>query len=286
MSNTRYQLEQKSEHSNENNLLYVSSSQYGADWHSELHTHACTELFYCVCGIGEFRADGVTFPVGSDDLVIINPNVVHTEVSIPSNPLEYIVLGVDGMSFRFGEQHTDAYAILNYREFRDEIIFYLRELLREAQDQPAGWEDVCRNLFAVLLTKIQRHTDYTIDPVTIPRANKDCAIVKRYIDEHFTEPLTLDMLTEYIHVNKYYLAHAFRKTYGISPINYLNEKRIQESIYMLENTDYSLSQIAHLLGFSSPSYFSQRFRRAQGISPAAYRKQINQNQSSENTICN
>lgn len=279
MSSTRYQLEQKSPHSNQNNLLYVSSSQYGADWHSELHTHTCTELFYCVCGIGEFRADGVTFPVGSDDLVIINPNVVHTEISIPSNPLEYIVLGVDGMTFQFGEQHTDAYAILNYREFRDEIIFYLRELLREAQDQPTGWEDVCRNLFAVLLTKIQRHTAYTIDPVETPRANRECAIIKRYIDEHFTEPLTLDMLTEYIHVNKYYLAHAFRKTYGISPINYLNERRIQESIYMLENTDYSLSQIAHLLGFSSPSYFSQRFRRAQGISPAAYRKQVTQPQS-------
>lgn len=278
MSNMRYQLEQKSGNRDVNNLLYVSSSQYGADWHSELHTHACTELFYCVCGIGEFRADGITFPVGSDDLVIINPNVEHTEISIPSNPLEYIVLGVDGMTFRFGEQHTDAYAILNYREFRDEIIFYLRELLREAKEQPQGWEDVCRHLFAVLLHKIQRHTDYTIDPVIAPRMNKDCAVAKRYIDEHFTEPLTLDMLTEYIHVNKYYLAHAFRKAYGISPINYLNERRIQESQYLLKNTDYSLAQISHLLGFSSPSYFSQRFRRAQGISPAAYRKQILQQQ--------
>lgn len=274
MSNNRYQLKQKSGSRDSNNLLYVSSSQYGADWHSALHTHACTELFYCVCGIGEFRADGTKFPVGSDDLVIINPNVEHTEISFPSNPLEYIVLGVDGLTFTFSNKDSDAYAILNYREYRDEIIFYLRELLREAQEQPKDWENVCRNLFAVLLTKIQRHTDYEIDTVPAPRINKDCAAAKRYIDEHFIEPVTLDLITEHIHVNKYYLAHEFKKTYGISPMSYLNEKRIKESEYMLQNTDYSLAQIASMLGFSSPSYFSQSFRRAKDMSPAEYRKQI------------
>lgn len=281
MSNARYQLNQTCTSRDPHNLLYVSSSQYGADWHSAPHTHTCTELFYCICGIGEFHVDGITFPVGSDDLVIVNPNVEHTEVSIPSNPLEYIVLGVDGLTFRFDDQKSNAYAILNYRGFREEIIFYLQELLREAQDQPQDWQNVCRNLFAVFLTKIQRHTQYVIDPVPALRINKDCAAAKRYIDEHFAEPLTLDMLTEYIHVNKFYLAHEFRKTYGISPINYLNARRIQESRYMLENTDYSLAQIAHLLGFSSPSYFSQSFRRAQGMSPAAYRKQVLQEQDAK-----
>lgn len=277
MSNERYQLGRTSGARNSNNLLYVSSSQYGSDWYSALHTHSCTELFCCLCGIGEFKANGSTFPVGSDDLVIINPNVEHTEISFDSNPLEYIVLGVDGLTFRFGEKSSDAYAVLNYRSYKDEIIFYLKELLKEAQEQPEGWEDICRNIFAVLLAKIQRHTNYSIDTVPTPKINKDCAAAKRFIDEHFTEPLTLDILTEHIHVNKYYLAHAFRNTYGVSPINYLNERRIKESEYMLENTDYSLSQISHMLGFSSPSYFSQSFRRAKNMSPANYRKQMQKN---------
>ena len=55
-------------------------------------------------------------------MVIVNPNIEHTESSITSNPLEYIVLGIDGLDFSFGTQNKD-HAILNYREDRNEIIF-------------------------------------------------------------------------------------------------------------------------------------------------------------------
>ena len=73
-------------------------------------------------------------------------------------------------------------------------------------------------------------------------------------------------------MNKYYLSHSFKKEYGISPVNYLISRRIDESKYLLAETDLSMSQIAQLLGFSSLSYFSQVFRRTQDISPMEYRQ--------------
>ena len=66
--------------------------------------------------------------------------------------------------------------------------------------------------------------------------------------------------------------HAFRKAYGTSPINYLISRRIQESRFLLTNSNHSLSQIARILGFSSLSYFSQSFHRTEGVSPMEYRK--------------
>lgn len=63
----------------------------------------------------------------------------------------------------------------------------------------------------------------------------------------------LDTLAEVAHINKYYLAHTFQKAYGISPITYLNRRRIEESKHMLGNTSYSLAQISELMGFSSPA---------------------------------
>ena len=75
-----------------------------------------------------------------------------------------------------------------------------------------------------------------------------------------------------------YLAHTFQKEYGISPITYLNCRRIEESKYMLGNTGYSLAQISELMGFSSPSYFSQCFRKAEGLTPNEYRRQVRQGQ--------
>ena len=87
----------------------------------------------------------------------------------------------------------------------------------------------------------------------------------------------LDHLAEEVHMNKYYLSHAFKREYGISPINYMISRRLNESKYLLTETDLPMSQIAQLLGFSSLSYFSQVFRRTQALTPMEYR------QSTKNT---
>ncbi|MEG0769792.1 MAG: AraC family transcriptional regulator [Ruthenibacterium sp.] len=273
MSNQRFDFAAPPEALGTSRILYVTTSRFDKDWHSTMHTHGCTELFYCVRGIGEFVLDKVHQSVGGDDLIIINPNVEHTESSAMSNPLEYIVVGIDGLEFQFeGDAEELGYMVLNYRENRDELLFYLRELLSEANAQPQQHEEVCQHILQVLLIKILRgrHLTMTITPVR--RGNKECAAARRYIDEHYAESLTLDMLAELAHVNKYYLVHTFNKEYGITPINYLIDRRIRESKYMLSNTNHSLSQIAHVLGFSSPSYFSQSFRKLTGMSPMEYRK--------------
>lgn len=93
-----------------------------------------------------------------------------------------------------------------------------------------------------------------------------------YIDHHYKENITLDQLAEKVSITKYYMVHAFKREYGVSPINYIINCRIKEGKRLLAETDLSLSQIAAILGFSSSSYFSQTFRNAEGTSPTEYRK--------------
>ena len=243
-----------------------------------MHAHTCTELFYCVRGIGEFRLTDRAQPVGSDDLIIVNPHVEHTETSFSSNPLEYIVLGVNGLDLQLAGEPSP-FTVLNCRQQRSEMLFYLREFVREAENTPRGWQAVCQHLLYVFLIKLSRQAALRLAPAGTYRANSECAAARRYIDEHFTEPLSLDMLAEVAHVNKYHLSHTFQREYGISPISYLITRRIREGRHMLENTSYSLSQIAHSIGFSSPSYFSQSFRKAEGMSPAEYRKRARASQA-------
>ncbi len=97
--------------------------------------------------------------------------------------------------------------------------------------------------------------------------------MRRYIDSHFKENIRLEQLASITHINKYHMVHSFSKEYGISPINYLISRRIEESRCLLSDTDHTLSEISHMLGFSSPSYFSQSFRRIENLSPMEYRKQ-------------
>ena len=81
-------------------LLNVASAKYGGDWHSVSHTHNHLELFYIIGGKGQFLIQDQLHPVSANNLVIINPNVPHTEVSLNAQPLEYIVLGIDGIELR------------------------------------------------------------------------------------------------------------------------------------------------------------------------------------------
>ncbi|MDQ8179601.1 AraC family transcriptional regulator [Pelagicoccus sp. SDUM812005] len=66
-------------------------------------------------------------------------------------------------------------------------------------------------------------------------------------------------------------SHLFRQHTGTSPINYLNELRIQRTAELLNNTDRTIKSIAYELGFEDPLYFSRNFRKCVGLSPRAYR---------------
>lgn len=259
-------------------LLYVSTAKYGGDWHSTLHTHACTEIFYVVGGSGKFNIEGKLLPVTTDDMVIVNPNVEHTEVSYNKRPLEYIVLGVEGLEYSAGEDADERWFMTNLQNAREALLHALREMLREIEFKAVGYELICQDLLEVLILRLMRHAGLQFLPTKTEhrkpgrKPSKECAAVRHYIDNHFKESINLDMLSELVHVNKYYMVHSFTKEYGISPINYLISRRIEESKYLLSDTDHSLSQISHMLGFSSPSYFSQSFRRLEGMSPMEFRR--------------
>lgn len=253
-------------------LLNIASSRYGGDWHSVPHTHNHTELFFIVSGKGQFLIQDQFFPVGINNLVIINPNVLHTEDSLNAQPLEYIVLGIDGIELANDENSNGQFSILDHMESM-EISGCLRNILREMEQKNTGYEDVCQAYMEILIIRLMRSTTLSVpSEPQISSGNRQCAAVRRYIDLHFKEPLTLEQLAEESHMNKYYLSHSFKREYGTSPINYMISRRIEESKYLLAETDLSMTQIAQLLGFSSLSYFSQVFRRTQSVSPLEYRQ--------------
>lgn len=253
-------------------LLNVASAKYGGDWHSVPHTHNHMELFYIVGGRGQFLIQDRLYPVNANNLVVINPNVTHTEVSLNAQPLEYIVLGIAGIELAASAHSNGQFSILDHVE-SVEISGCLRNILREMEQKNTGYEDVCQAYMEILIIRLMRNTALAVPAEPqVASGNRQCAAVKRYIDLHFKEPLTLEQLAEDAHMNKYYLSHAFKRVYGISPINYMITKRLEESKYLLAETDLSMSQIAQLLGFSSLSYFSQVFRRTQSVSPMEYRQ--------------
>lgn len=103
------------------------------------------------------------------------------------------------------------------------------------------------------------------------RLQSSIAWVKQYIDDNYTSPLNLEMLSDKVGLNRCGLIRAFKKRYGVSPIEYMLSCRFRDAKFLLETTDRSIVSISGNLGFSSGNYFSQSFQKRFGISPSEYR---------------
>lgn len=283
MSSERYDIDVRNSLRETAKLLYVTTAKYGGDWHSVQHTHNCSELFYVIEGNGQFLIENKTYPVSGNDLVIINPNVLHTELSLNASPLRYIVLGVEGLELKdnSSEYENSNFRIINLNNIKDNILLYLQNMLHEMEAQSPGHEIICQDLMEILIVLLGRQTNFstTFTPVN-KKTSRLCGSTKRYIDNHYKETITLEVLAEQNHVSKYYLVHAFTQEFGISPINYLISRRIREAEHLLANTDLSLSTISSTAGFSSASYFAQIFKRQKGVTPREYRKESKKEQKS------
>lgn len=273
MSNRCYSFEETELKKLDIQLLYITQARYDVDWHSTEHVHHFTELFYVLHGNGYFLVENEKFPVTENDMVIVNPNVSHTETGNPSNPLEYIVLGISGLMFKDDEVHTAYnYSKHNFHNCKDDFLFYLKVLVKEAEAKEEGFETICQNLLEALVLNLIRRTHNTIAIAPSKKVTKECRFIEQYIDVHFTENITLQKLSELTYLNKYYLVHSFKEYNGTSPINYLINKRITVAKHLLETTNHSVAKIAGAVGFSSQSYFSQVFKRETTMTPNEWRK--------------
>lgn len=98
--------------------------------------------------------------------------------------------------------------------------------------------------------------------------------VEREIKKNYRENLTLKEFSEKYYVNSAYLGQLFRKKYGCSFKDYLNEIRMEKAASLLLHTDKKIMEIAEEVGYHNLDYFVNRFISAKGCTPAKYRRQV------------
>lgn len=101
---------------------------------------------------------------------------------------------------------------------------------------------------------------------------RDVELLKEYMDTHLNECFTLERCSEIVSLSTSQTARKFRSVYGMSPCKYLNYQRIETAKRMLCDTAYSIQEIAELIGFRDPYYFSRYFKKMCGKSPRQYRE--------------
>ena len=99
---------------------------------------------------------------------------------------------------------------------------------------------------------------------------RKCAL---YIDFHYSEYLSLSVIARALNVNASYLSSQFKKMTGSTVTEYINSTRIKHALPLLAQSNRSIEDIAASCGFDDMNYFARVFKKVQGISPSAYRKQ-------------
>lgn len=274
MSNRKFNLESVIAPEKPFRLLSISASKFGTDWSSFPHSHHFTEIFFIKSGSGYMQIENSKIPITPNSLILIGAQVLHTEISDTDTPLDYYVLGVEGL--RVNTSNENEYSILDVSSNAILVRQCFENILHEIQDKLTGYAEICQHYLSILVLLICRKNMVSYEVVLPQNSSRECHKAKQYIDENYADKITLDSLSETCNLNKYYLSHKFTELYGKSPMAYLNEVRIAAAKDLLKTTNHSIEEIALTTGFSSNSYFSQTFQKHCQMSPNKFRQHSSQ----------
>ena len=173
-----------------------------------MHTHNFTELFYVLNGKGYFTIEDNSFSVKEDDLIIINPNVAHTERCTGSDSMEYIVIGLNGLQFCDKDKTRYDYSFHNYSDHKHEVVFILKTMLQEAHKKriqfSRAYAKIFWKSFSYISSGQQNATVFFIFPQA-KRLPENAVLSSSYIDNHFSEDISLETI-KFINIHEQILS--------------------------------------------------------------------------------
>lgn len=95
-----------------------------------------------------------------------------------------------------------------------------------------------------------------------------------YMNDNYMNPINLESVAKYVHLNPTYFSTIFKKELSVGFSDYLNKIRIEQSKLLLSNSNYSILDIAIMVGFEDQSYFSKVFKKMVGVTPKDYKSNI------------
>jgi AraC-like DNA-binding protein len=248
----------------------------GHSYSQPLHNHpGQVQLLLVSQGTGTVVIDGQRYEVAPQQLVIYDEGMWHEETFDPTEALVILHFTFSGLHFhrmppgKFLDPALPRVISLKNDFFILEQRFF--DLLKQFRHDGLsnGWS--VRYLLAALLAELSG----ILRGQSPPRKKKStcaAAAVKQYIEEQYSRNITLDTLSGIAFLSPFHLTRVFNAEYGMTPIHYLIQYRIEAAKQYLRGTRESVERIALLVGYESPTYFQYVFKQRVGQTPGQYRK--------------
>lgn len=238
--------------------FYSIFSSRNISWPLHLHLHY--ECISVKSGIVEITVNYTAYRLNRGDTAFIVSNQLHSLHSLTSSEVIILHFSTDLIQY-FTSCYQGLYprnpvlfdAPVSIEAFKTDNIFRQKALLYE------------------LCGKLTESTDFA----ELSFSNSDsraAAQVFQYVEQHFKEECNLKKLSEELGYSYAYLSRAFKRISHLSFTEYLNQYRIHHAGILLQNSNYSVSDIAYQCGYDSLRSFNRNFQTIMKTSPRKWRE--------------
>ena len=274
-----------------NTRQYMQSKDFEAFYYSDLnfqtlpaHTHDYYEFYLFLEGDLDLEISGHARPLHPGDMALVPPGVSHHALMHSSDrPYRRFVLWVSQEYVARLLKESPDYVFLMQRAATSSRCYYhfheaefssiqsrLIRLLEEFHSNRYGRNAAVYLALNDLLLYMNRIIYEREHPV-VSGSGDLMQEITLFIDEHLTEDLSLDVLANHVCLSKYYIAHYFKDSLGISIHQYITKKRLQScSEAIAAGSD--ITRTFDEYGFRDYSSFYRMFRKEYGMSPREYQE--------------
>ncbi|WP_106767670.1 AraC family transcriptional regulator [Paenibacillus faecalis] len=244
-----------------NQLDFLFFSKRSQGQYIPPHTHDCYELVYYYAN-GKTTVDSIEYIFSKDQFALISPDVEHDEIH--HTDADVLFIGF----------HCDYPGIANLNGiFDDNTDRTIQHIVHRMKDEFMQRQDHFAEMLNLLVGELAIHLQRLIGTKKAPYQTEDrMQYVRNYMDEYFRQKLSIETLADIAGYSYDRFRHLFKEKYGIAPLQYLYQKRLNYAKDCLLNEPLMLvSDIALESGFVNDSQFSSMFKREIGMTPRMFR---------------
>ena len=232
------------------------------------HLHHHLALLYISQGEMDIGINDESYRASAGDVVFVFPNQIHSFTDLTPIRGHIIIASPDDFPefVTLFKSNLPQNPIL-HPENKD-VHELFRCISRYMHKRPPHYRAVLRGyslaLISLLVPMLELHPQNTLN---LSMAQQ----VLLYCDEHYTEPLSLELLSRQFGVSRFYISHIFSDKIKVNFNSYVHMLRIQAAKQLLMHDGRSVTEIAYLVGYNNIRSFNRQFTAVVGTTPSAYR---------------
>lgn len=267
---------------------YEFTSDHASD---QIHFHSTIEIAYIKEGHGVYRVDNENYNINPGDIFVFNSMQQHNVIYIsPDERLKTLVINFDPEfiapmeSSDYDLQYLDSFLYTgrpskldSQSPYAHQIKDIMLSMQKEFEDKKQCYQLMVKSQLLSILTILLRcfnESGQGKKVLEYPVHNQDSiATVLTYIDQNISNDLNIELLSEVVHMNRYYFSTFFKKYVGETPIQYITRKRVALAIHLLKTTNLNILDVATESGFNNAANFNRVFKQMVGRTPTEFRKE-------------